>query len=239
MRDFSKIAWQDFYLSDFFKFEKGNQNNMASLTSGDIPLVSARKVDNGFKDFVAPNNKKLFDGGIITLNIDGDGGAGIAYYQPYKMALDSHVAALIPKIDLNRYQLIFIAACITKQRNRFGHGYSINSNRLRSFKLMLPIIEGGEIPDWEFMNDFQKAKEQEILKPTIDTLCKRLIINEITGGVNHSVQIGKYSFSPKYLPKSKEVNALKKQTTQKGIPLMCPQQRLTMVLMASSGMKAA
>lgn len=182
MRDFSKIAWQDFYLSDFFKFEKGNQNNMASLTSGDIPLVSARKVDNGFKDFVAPNNKKLFDGGIITLNIDGDGGAGIAYYQPYKMALDSHVAALIPKIDLNRYQLIFIAACITKQRNRFGHGYSINSNRLRSFKLMLPIIEGGEIPDWEFMNDFQKAKEQEILKPTIDILCKRLIINEIIGG---------------------------------------------------------
>lgn len=59
------------------------------------------------------------------------------------------------------------------------------------------------------------------------------------GGVNRLVQIGKFSFSPRYLPKSKEVNALKKQITQKGIPLMCPQQRLTMVLMASSEMKAA
>ena len=64
MRVFDKISWREFYLSDFFKFEKGNQNNMASLTMGDIPLVSARKVDNGFKDFVAPNNKKLFEGGI-------------------------------------------------------------------------------------------------------------------------------------------------------------------------------
>ena len=161
MRDFDKITWRDFYLSDFFNFEKGNQNNMASLTMGNIPLVSARKVDNGFKDFVAPNNKKLFDGGIITLNVDGDGGAGIAYYQPYKMALDSHVAALIPKLDLNKYQLIFVAVCITKQRDRFGHGYPINSNRIRSFKLMLPVTENGELPDWQFMNDFQRSKEQQ------------------------------------------------------------------------------
>ena len=174
MRDFDKITWRDFYLSDFFNYEKGNQNNMASLPMGNIPLVSARKVDNGFKDFVAPNNKKLFDGGIITLNVDGDGGAGIAYYQPYKMALDSHVAALIPKLDLNKYQLIFVAVCITKQRDRFGHGYPINSNRIRSFKLMLPVTENGELPDWQFMNDFQRSKEQEILKPTIERLCKRL-----------------------------------------------------------------
>lgn len=182
MREYSTIEWRDFYLSDFFDFEKGNQNNMASLTTGAIPLVSARKIENGFKDFVAPNSKKLFSGGIITLNNDGDGGAGIAYYQPYKMALDSHVTALIPKLNLTKYQLLFIAACISKQRNRFGHGYSINSNRLRSFKLMLPITENGMMPDWDFMHDFQFNREQEILKPTLERLCKRLIISELVGG---------------------------------------------------------
>lgn len=41
--------WKDFYLSDFFDFEKGNQNNMASLTTGTLPLVSAKKTDNGYK----------------------------------------------------------------------------------------------------------------------------------------------------------------------------------------------
>ena len=33
------------------------------------------------------------------------------------------------------------------------------------------------------MEDYMKAKEQQILKPTIEKLCKYLIINEIiTGG---------------------------------------------------------
>ena len=173
--------WQDFYLMDFFRCEKGNQNNMAALSEGSIPLVSARKCDNGYKDFVAPNHKSLFNGGILTLNNDGDGGAGIAYYQPHKMALDSHVTALIPKLGLNRFQLLFVAMCITKQRNRFGHGYSLNSNRLRTFKLMLPTAQNG-LPDWRFMEEYMRLKERQVLKPTIDKLCKQLITNELIGG---------------------------------------------------------
>ena len=173
--------WRDFYLMDFFRCEKGNQNNMSALTEGSIPLVSARKCDNGYKDFVAPNRKSLFDGGILTLNNDGDGGVGIAYYQPHKMALDSHVTALIPKLDLSRFQLLFVAMCITKQRNRFGHGYSLNSNRLRSFKLMLPTEQSG-LPDWQFMEAYMRLKEKELLKPTIERLCKHLIDNELQGG---------------------------------------------------------
>lgn len=179
MNNFEDKNWKDFYLSEFFRCEKGNQNNMASLQTGDIPLVSAKKCDNGYKDFVSPNGKKQFQGGIITLNNDGDGGAGIAYYQPNQMALDSHVTALIPLVPMNRYVLLFVAMCITKQRNRFGHGYSLNSNRLRSFKLMLPLNEGETVPDWAFMEAYMKQKEQQILKPTIDRLCKRLIINTI------------------------------------------------------------
>ena len=52
--------WKDFYLSDFFDFEKGNQNNMASLTTGTLPLVSAKKTDNGYKGFVSKEQKKIF-----------------------------------------------------------------------------------------------------------------------------------------------------------------------------------
>ena len=182
MRNFENVKWKDFYLSEFFCCEKGNQNNMASLTAGDIPLVSAKKCDNGYKDFIAPNRKKTFRGNIITLNNDGDGGAGIAYYQPYTMALDSHVTALIPLSPLSRHVLLFVAMCITKQRNRFGHGYSLNNNRLRSFKLMLPLNEETTAPDWQFMEDYMKQKEQQILKPTIEKLCKRLIIKNILMG---------------------------------------------------------
>lgn len=175
--------WKDFYLSDFFDFEKGNQNNMASLTTGTLPLVSAKKTDNGYKGFVSKEQKKIFRGDILTLNNDGDGGAGIAYYQPTSMALDSHVSALIPKSDLNKYHLLFVSMCITKQRERFGHGYSINGNRLRAFKIMLPLAADCTNPDWQFMEEYMRRKETLLLKPAVEKLCKRLIHKEILGGV--------------------------------------------------------
>lgn len=172
--------WKDFLITDFFICEKGNQNNMAVLANGMLPLVSARKCDNGYKGFVE-TSKKIFPSHILTLNNDGDGGAGISYYQPYNMALDSHVTALIPKVTLSRLQLLFISMCITKQRNRFGHGYSINNNRIRAFRIMLPITIS-EQPDWEYMERFMNEIEQRQLKEVTNTLCKRLIFNNIISG---------------------------------------------------------
>ncbi|HHT9079665.1 TPA: restriction endonuclease subunit S, partial [Flavobacterium psychrophilum] len=82
--------WKEFKLTELFEFVKGDQNNMASIKSGLIPLVSAKKIDNGYKDF-ASKSKKLYKGNSLTLNNDGDGGAGISYYQPTDYLLDSHV----------------------------------------------------------------------------------------------------------------------------------------------------
>lgn len=183
----SPFRWEEFRLTDFFKLEKGNQNNMASLIEGKIPLVSAKKCDNGYKQFVKQNNKKLYKGHIITLNNDGDGGAGIAYYQPSTMALDSHVTALIPKQSMNKFCMLFIVMCITRQRERFGHGYSLNSARLRSFRYMLPVTPEGE-PDWQYMEEYMRQKEQNILKPAVEKLCWRIINNNLLPTPPHRIK---------------------------------------------------
>lgn len=231
--------WKDFLLTDFFACEKGNQNNMASLRPGDVPLVSAKKCDNGYKDFIAPNRKKIYKGGIITLNNDGDGGAGMAYYQPHTMALDSHVTALVPKIGMSRHQLLFIAMCITKQRNRFGHGYSLNINRLRSFRFMLPVDAEGLMPDWQFMEDYMKAKEQQILKPIIERLCKYLIINHLAGGVNYHTHNGNPFASRRYSLRYNAASDSRKQTIQKAPCHTYHPHHVTMVWMDLWAMIAA
>ena len=154
------VKWKAFRLSKFFDMQKGNQTNMASLDFGNTPLISAKNCDNGLKSFVSPNSKQLFGGNILTLNLDGDGGAGIAYYQPAKIALDSHVACLSPKIPLTRHQQLFVAMCITKQRDLYGHGYSINSSRLSVFKIMLPINSDGN-PHWEIIDSYMRGVESE------------------------------------------------------------------------------
>lgn len=158
--------WSEFVLTDFFNPIKGNQNNMASLIDGELPLISAKKGDNGVKAFVSPNKKSLFPQHCITLNLDGDGGAGLAFYQEYSFALDSHVVALYPKFSLDKFCLLFIARSISAQRSRFGHGRAINKSRLNHFLLMLPIQADG-MPDWEFMSAFMKKVEQDTLSKAL------------------------------------------------------------------------
>ncbi len=147
--------WRSFRLLDYFDFVKGDQNNMSDLKSGELPLVSAKNSNNGCKDFVAANDKKIFGGDCLTLNNDGDGGAGIAYYQPAEFLLDTHVTALYPKKFLSAETLLFISRSITIQREKFGHGYSLNNKRLNVFRVMLPIDDEGE-PDFEYMAAYMK-----------------------------------------------------------------------------------
>lgn len=162
-----KVKWKEFLLSDLFDFKRGNQNNMAKTQEGDLPLVSAKKFDNGVKAFISDNEKTLFEGNMLTLNNDGDGGVGIAYYQPSKVALDTHVTALIPKMDLDKFALLFISCSITEQREKFSHGYSLNNNRLLAQKIILPADKNGN-PDFQYMSDFVKklevGKVQEVLE---------------------------------------------------------------------------
>ena len=169
------VEWGEFSLRDLFTFERGNQNNMSACESGEIPLISAKKIDNGVKTFISDNGKRLFEGHILTLNNDGDGGVGIAYYQANKMALDTHVTALIPKFPINRSSLLFISETITIQRDKFGHGYSLNNNRMQAQKIVLPIDKNGNT-NWTYMENFIKNIEQKQIKKILKYLDKYIYI---------------------------------------------------------------
>lgn len=162
MKHLDEMKWEAFYLSELFAFDKGNQNDMNTLSPGDTPLISAKKVDNGLKGFATPNQKKLFAGHCITLNLDGDGGAGLAYYQPNAMLLDSHVCALVPKDTISKEALLFISRIITNQGDAYGHGHSINKNRLRVFRIMLPV-SAPHTPDFVYMEEYMRNKEKVML----------------------------------------------------------------------------
>lgn len=162
------LKYNDFYIKDLFDYQKGNQNNMNSLHDGNTPLISAKNRDNGFNRFVNSEGSKIYKGHCITLNLDGDGGAGMAYYQPYEMAIDSHVAALVPKSVMSNYVLQYIAASITKQGSQFHHGHSINKSRFNSMRAILPCRKNGE-PDYDYMESYMRAMETKLLRRYINS----------------------------------------------------------------------
>lgn len=146
--------WKPIFISSMFELVRGRENNMAMLEDGDIPLISAKANNNGLKGFVH-SPKKVIAGQCITLNNDGDGGAGFAYYQPANMALDTHVTALMPRFDMSMFTMLFIAECISGLHGFFGHGLSISNPRAKRIRIMLPVTDFGE-PDYEYMEQYTK-----------------------------------------------------------------------------------
>lgn len=150
--------YKSFKVLDLFDYKRGNQNNMNSLADGSDMLISAKNINNGLKGFYAStNNKKgTYKGNCITLNNDGDGGVGLAYYQPYKFLLDTHVYALYPKENISSFAMLYLSQALSKQRACFSHGYSISQDRLKAMKIMLPTTDEGN-PDYEYMEQYIKA----------------------------------------------------------------------------------
>lgn len=162
MQSLDEKTWDAIELDSMFTFERGKEKNMASLIQGHIPLVSARKVNNGIKGFVENPAKVIKGGNVISLNNDGDGGAGLAYYQPVDFALDTHVTALHPKKDVSSDALLCMTASISKQHAVFGHGRSISLPRAHRIQNMLPVTDSGE-PDYEYMAEYAQQKREAML----------------------------------------------------------------------------
>ena len=144
--------WKPVKIVSMFNLVRGRESNMSKLDDGDIPLISAKNGSNGLKRFVDASDR-LIKGNCITLNNDGDGGAGLAYYQPADMALDTHVTALVPKNSMNMYVMIFIAKSLSGLHGFFGHGLSISNKRAQEIRIMLPVDESG-YPDYEYMEQY-------------------------------------------------------------------------------------
>lgn len=150
-------SWKEFDLVDFFipELSKGDIKINESI-EGDIPLISAVNGNNGICGYIAFGDGKaqLFHKGCLTADMFGH-----VYYQPKNFYSVSHgrVNVLIPKINLNKYQSLFIAKVLEYQfliRNSYSR--MLNKTLLRKCKILLPIKDD-ETPDWNTMENFIKS----------------------------------------------------------------------------------
>ena len=165
--------YSNFKVLDLFSYKRGNQNNMNSLVDGNDMLISAKNINNGLKGFFISNNekKRAYQGNCITLNNDGDGGVGLAYYQPHEFLLDTHVYALYPKNKISKYTMLYISLSLSKQRVCFSHGRSISQDRLKKMRIMLPVDNQGN-PDYAYMEQYAKNVEYKKITQYLEYINK-------------------------------------------------------------------
>lgn len=170
-------TWDAFFIEDVAEIISGRDIYEKERIDGLVPYITATANNNGIGYFVANNNETLESG---CLSVNRNGSVGYCFYHPYKALYGNDTRKLRPKKN-NRYISLFISMCITKQREKYGYGYKMGTGRLKRQRILLPVDTNNN-PDWAFMEAYMKQKEQQILRSTIERLCKQLINNNIIGG---------------------------------------------------------
>lgn len=177
--------WKEFFFEDVLTVTSGKRLTKADMEEGTRPFVGASDSNNGITYFTSSTNESI-DKNVLGVNYNGS--VGYSFYHPYEALFSDDVKRVRWRENAhnNRYTLLFLSTVILQQKNKYAYGYKFNGQRMKRQKILLPVTSSGVL-DWQFMEEYMKQKEQQILKPTIEKLCKYLIINNILGGGGKSL----------------------------------------------------
>ena len=164
--------WKEFLISEIFEVTGTYTTHPKELRKGgNVPRITCAATNNAFENTY--RNKATEKGGVITID---SATVGYVSYQSTDFIATDHVEKITLKKNkvMNRYLgLFFVQIITTASLNKYGYGYKFSQTRIIKQKILLPTDSKGE-PDYEFMENYMKHKEQEKLKKYKDYIQNRL-----------------------------------------------------------------
>ena len=161
--------WGEFWLEDIVDIKSGIDIYEKERVDGNIPYITAKSVDNGIGYFVSNTNKTL-ESDCISINRNGS--VGYAFYHPYPALFGNDTRKLVQK-NKNKYNSIFMTRCLINQKEKYGYGYKMGTERLKRQKLLLPINKFGK-PDYSYMKKYMQIEEIKQAYKIIDYYIKSI-----------------------------------------------------------------
>lgn len=141
--------WSEFRISSLFDVKKGRRVTKANRTPGSTRFVGASDRNNGVTDMCSLD--PIFPAHSLTVPYNGS--VGHAFYQDIPFFASDDVNVLVPKCEISRWAMFFIAVMIRHERFRYTYGYKWNKTRMVESSIRLPILASGD-PDWDYMERF-------------------------------------------------------------------------------------
>ena len=153
---FKNIKWKEFFIEEIAEIKSGQDIYERERIDGFTPYITATANNNGIGYFIS-NVNKTYEKSCISVNRNGS--VGYAFYHDYPALYGNDTRKLVPIIK-NKYSSLFITNAITNQKEKYGYGYKMGTERLKRQKIMLPI-DKNKNPDWNFMENYIKILEME------------------------------------------------------------------------------
>ena len=161
--------WKEFLISDIGEITSGKDIYERERTDGRNPYVTATALQNGIGYFVGNTNETLSEG---CISVNRNGSVGYAFFHPYQALYGNDTRKIVP-FRKNRWVNFFIARAITQQKEKYGYGLKLGTERLKKQYIMLPASNKEE-PDYEYMENYIRNIEFSMLNRYIDKRLKSL-----------------------------------------------------------------
>lgn len=145
-------GWKLFSLNALFEVKKGKRVTKANRQPGDTRFIGASEKNNGVTDMC--DLDPIFP--AHTLSVPYNGSVGFAFYQDEPYFASDDVQVLIPRTEVTRDALLFVATMIRYEKDRFTYGYKWHLERMRATTVLLPALDD-ETPDWATMDRYMRG----------------------------------------------------------------------------------
>lgn len=159
--------WGEFYIADISNIISGKDIYESERKIGQVPYISSTSINNGIHSFINNSNSTL-DSHYLSVNRNGS--VGFSFYHPYLSLLSNDCRKLKIKYN-NKFIGHFISTIIMKQKEKYGYGLKLGTERLKKQIILLPINDQNE-PDYEYMENYIKKIEHQKIKKYLDYLEK-------------------------------------------------------------------
>ena len=168
------VQWGEFALDEIFEIYSTSSSidrNKLINKEGIVPYITRSEKQNGYDAFICNQSSdyKVDKANVITIGLDTQ----TAFYQPHKFYTGQNIQ-ILENPNLNNYIAIFFIRLLQIQLKKFswgGNGATLT--RLKRSKILLPIASEGQ-PDYAFMEQFMRTKEQEKIDAFKNYVAKRL-----------------------------------------------------------------
>ena len=165
--DVEEKDWKSFQLETIGEVRPGRDIYEKERIEGKTPYVTATAQLNGIGYFVSNENDSLSFG---CISVNRNGSVGYSFYHPYKALFGNDTRRLVPYNEYH-YANFFLTQAIMKQKEKYGYGLKMGTERLKKQSIMLPINKKKE-PDYVYMDQYMHNIEVRILSQYIT---KRLL----------------------------------------------------------------
>lgn len=150
MKELNKKDWKAIELGCIADISSGHDIYAQDRTDGNTPYITAGMANNGIGYFVGNDNDSKAKNAI---SVNRNGAVGKAFYHPYEALYGNDCRRVNMKDVDDAETQLFVAECISEQKEAFSYSRKLGTARLKRLHVMLPLTDSGE-PDYDYMAQY-------------------------------------------------------------------------------------